>query len=538
MGIERPKRRNRGSRRPRRCRRHRNCDDHRDCERSDRKRDGNGKYLGTAADPHSHFDHGNTQLSDCIEYREPGQFIAVGNYSSAPVTQDVTAQVVWSSSDSSVASIASPGVAIANGTGTATITANSNGVVGTATLTVSASAQPTHTLTSITVIPSAQTTVSTGQPAQFIAIGNYIGNPATAILTTQVTWSSSAPAVASIGTSTGVAQSLSAGTTTIAATSSGGIVGTATLTVTSNTVANQLTAINIIPSAQTAMAIGDLGQFIAIGSYTGSPSTANITTKTTWASSAPGVASVNGTGLVTAVGPGTATITASGDGTSGTGGIVGTATLTVSATAPPGELTAITVIPGDQSTLFIPETVQFLAIGTFNSIPYTRDITNQVQWSSSDTLVATIDATGLAAAANTGNTTIVAKGTALSGAIITGTATVSVTPTGGPGLPVLSVYQLGGAVGPGTRVFDTNSAPPIIDCGSACSGTFANHTVVTLVAEIAPGAGFFGGFSLNCTPVVPDPNANKCTTGPQVPSCTCQVHMENSQSVGAIFNLF
>lgn len=474
----------------------------------------------------------NTQT--VMSVGEPAQFIALGDYAGDSVPREITNQVAWSSSDSNVATISSSGLAIAVNTGAATISAKSGGVVGTATLTATATVQPRQLL-SITVLPASQTTIKIGETGQFIAVGNYNGNPATEILD-KVSWSSSDISVATIDP-TGLATTKGPGTTTISA-ASGGIVGTANLTATQDAVPNQLTAINLIPSAQTAMTIGDLGQFIAIGSYTGSPGTADITKVTTWGSSAPNVASVDATGLATAIGPGTATITAAGDGTPGTGGTVGTATLTVTATAPPGELTAITIIPGSQTAKWIPETVQFLAIGTFNSIPYTQDITNQVSWSSSDTFVATIDQTGLAAAANTGSTTIIAKLKAHSGALVTGTGTYAVEPSGGPGLPILDVYFVGAAWKNG-RVFDTVEAPPIIDCPSvSCSGAFNNHTVVTLVANIKKPEGLFGGFSLNCTPAIPDQYADKCDRDPQVTSCSCKVSMENTQPVGAIFNYF
>ncbi len=71
---------------------------------------------------------------------EPTQFIAIGTFTTAPLTQDLTDQVTWQSSDVSVATINSAGLAIGNQLGTTTITAleTSNGAVitGTSTLTV------------------------------------------------------------------------------------------------------------------------------------------------------------------------------------------------------------------------------------------------------------------------------------------------------------------------------------------------------------------------------------------------------------------
>ena len=460
----------------------------------------------------------------------PGQFIAVGNYTSAPLTQDVTTQVIWSSSDVNVAKVTGAGLVQATGGGSATITANSNGVVGTATLTVTATVPPPRQLTSITVIPSSQAAVTASQTAQFIAIGNYIGNPATQDLTNQVTWLSSTVSTATINAS-GLATAVNPGTTTITALDVSGVAGTATLTVTPSVVPNELTAINIIPSAQTAMQVGDKGQFIAIGSFTGTPSVKDITLQTIWSSSAANVATVDAAGLTTAAGVGTTTITASGD-MNGNLGVVGQATMTVVSNVPPNELTALTVIPSTQTVLTIGEPAQFIAIGTFGGIPTTQDMTLRVTWSSSDMQVATIDPSGVAIGINQGSTTIVATATSASGNVVTGTATLTENNSGnGPQLAVLTVNKVGSGSG-------TVTGNPIISCGSpsSCTGTFTLGTVVTLIADPLPGQGVFGGWSSNCTPVMPDPNP--CTSDQGVSSCTCKITLNNDESVGAIFNLF
>jgi trimeric autotransporter adhesin len=63
------------------------------------------------------------------------QFTATGNFSDGS-TENLTAQVTWSSSAVSVATISAGGVASTAGTGTTTITAKMNGVSGAATLNV------------------------------------------------------------------------------------------------------------------------------------------------------------------------------------------------------------------------------------------------------------------------------------------------------------------------------------------------------------------------------------------------------------------
>ena len=72
---------------------------------------------------------------------EPTQFLAIGTFNTAPLTEDLTDQVTWVSSDVQVATINSTGLALANGAGITSITAigrsNSGAdVTGTSTLRV------------------------------------------------------------------------------------------------------------------------------------------------------------------------------------------------------------------------------------------------------------------------------------------------------------------------------------------------------------------------------------------------------------------
>jgi hypothetical protein len=87
---------------------------------------------------------------------------------------------------------------------------------------------PVVTLTSIAVTPANPGMLS-GKTKQFTATGTYSDNT-TQNITTSVTWSSSDETVATIGTSSGLATSVTAGTTTITALS-GSITGSTLLTV-------------------------------------------------------------------------------------------------------------------------------------------------------------------------------------------------------------------------------------------------------------------------------------------------------------------
>jgi Bacterial Ig-like domain (group 2)/Divergent InlB B-repeat domain len=396
--------------------------------------------------------------------------------------------------------------------------------------------QAQQQLVSITVTPSAQSLTAAGQTAQFIATGNYSVAPLSADLTAQAQWSSSSPSVATVS-STGVGTAVGTGTATISATFNG-VTGSATVTVdTSSTPPGRtLTSITIIPSTQTLMTVGEPGQFLAIGNYSAYPLTQDLTSQVTWISSDTAVAIVNSSGLATAVSTGTATLTADA------GGVVGMSTLTVTTNNTPRQLTAITIIPplGQQKTNVEGETAQYIAIGSFIGNPTTQDMTNQVNWASSDVQVATINAAGLATTVGNGNapypgeTTITATAISNTGATITGTSDLTVAPLGPNELPSLTNYMFGQGTG---DVVNVPPPPNVIQCGplypqAGCTGHFTLGTQVILTA--APSAGsVFGGFSANCVPL-PDSCTAKETW---VSSCSCSITMTDNQTVGAIFDL-
>lgn len=189
-------------------------------------------------------------------------------------------------------------------------------------------------LTSIQVSPATAAVASDGDTAQFSAVGTYSnskkGTQYTANLTSEVTWSSSVTSVATIN-SAGLATAVGAGTTTITA-ADGGAVGTATLTVGGTSGGpNTLTSISVIPTSQILNLVGETAQYIAIGNYSGTPSTQDLTDQVTWSSSDVRIATINTAGLATAVGncggaDQQTTITALAPPSSG-GAVTGTATL-------------------------------------------------------------------------------------------------------------------------------------------------------------------------------------------------------------------
>jgi uncharacterized protein YjdB len=240
-------------------------------------------------------------------------FVATGLFSDN-THQVITRDSTWASDNHAVATLAGAITATAVGPGTANISATFTGVIGSAQLNVSSA-----TLSSISVTP-ATVLLAPASFANCVAIGTF-SDGSTQVITSFVTWTSSASNIASVS-SAGQVTARSAGTATITAQFS-------SLSADSSIVVNssRLTSIQISPSAisiapQTAVA------FQAIGTFADGH-TQDLTTSVLWTSSPASVATISndaGTiGQATGISPGTATITAFFDGQ------VGTTSLTVTA---------------------------------------------------------------------------------------------------------------------------------------------------------------------------------------------------------------
>ncbi len=220
--------------------------------------------------------------------------------------------VTWQSSSSTVATVSATGVITTVGVGTSTISATSEGQSGTALLTV-------------TAVPVS--TVTTTLAASTITLGT-VGDQATAVLKDAsnnvlqgraVTWQSSNATVATVS-GTGVITTVGVGTSTITATSEGQSGG-ALLTVTAVPVATVTVtfAASAIPlgtaNDQASAVLKDAGNNVLQGRTV------------TWQSSNSAVATVSGSGVITAVTPGTSTITATSEGINGTAIVTVTQTI-------------------------------------------------------------------------------------------------------------------------------------------------------------------------------------------------------------------
>jgi hypothetical protein len=355
-----------------------------------------------------------------------------------------------------------------------------------------------------------------------------------------------------------------------------------------------LDSIQVSPST-TALTVGQTTQFTATGKYGNAahPSAQDITGQVTWTSASTGVAQVSTTGLVTGEGNGTTTITATTKGYNGP--VSSSATVSVTGASGSGgpvsstSLISLTIIPSSITVGDLEDTGNFLAIGTYSEAPQVRDVTNQVVWTSSFPNVFPVNSnTGGNVGATAGIVTAYGSGT---GATIMAEVTDPVTKSiqyatatfscplvlpcpcatcnpviteaacgtngahGGtcyPGsqasalLSTVTVYNEG--LNDTTWYVTAPSAtgtPNVIHCGpgwtlnggnggSVCVATYPIGT--PFVLTVPAGAGAFGGWSSNCTPVVSPSNLTPTTISANGPNYCELDPTTSSETVGAIFN--
>ena len=206
-----------------------------------------------------------------------------------------------------------------------------------------------------------------------------------------VNWSSSNPSVATVSNDATITAMIPGTASIIASTQDGGKTAICNVTVTSSNI--PVTAI-ILNKTILQLNVGETEALIVI------ISPANATNKNvTWTSSNSNIATVSADGVVTAVtsGLGTATITATAaDGS----GITGTCVVTVN---PKISVTGVSITPTG-SSFPLPSVGSTLKL---TAVVAPANATNQnVTWSSSNTIVATVAEDGTVIATGTGTATI------------------------------------------------------------------------------------------------------------------------------------
>lgn len=407
--------------------------------------------------------------------------------------------------------------------------------VGTAT--VSATMDSRSGTAAVTVFPAGVTTLRLAPAAATLPIGGAIPFVVTALDTLGgavaapvVTWSSSAPAVISVG-SDGVARALAAGTAIVTATTNGR-TATAMLQVSRPPVG----LVTVTAPSQT-LAVGTRMRLaLVVRDTAGTILTDRLGT---WATSAASVASVSADGEVLGLAAGTVTITATVESRAGS------ATIQVVPAAPAAPAT-VTITPAT-ATLMVGATASLTAVA--------RDATGTVLagrttvWSSSDTTRATVSAIGLVTAHGVGTATIRA---AVDGTVGTSALSITAAPSssgpytlaissgngqtglvgatlplppavqlrdgsgrGVPGVPVSFVVTAGG--GRLSTTSATTNASGVATAGSWTLGALAGTNVVQASAQAPNGTPLVATFTataITSTPTTPPRVCCRvCTTG-------------------------
>jgi parallel beta-helix repeat protein len=387
------------------------------------------------------------------------QYAATGTYSDGSA-QDLTSSVSWSSS-STVASIASSGLASGEGVGSAIITATSGSISGSATLNVGQAV-----LVSMAVTP-ANASLAMGTTLPLIATGTY-SDGSTLVVTNTAIWTMADSSIATVNTQ-GVASSVELGSTTVTA-ASGAISGSTTVTV------NPAVLVSIaVTPAVPVIPLGTTQAFTATGTYTDG-STQNITGTVEWSSDTPGVSTISTGGPTPAVassaGVGSANITAS------EGGVSGSTTLTVTGAA----LVSLAVTPATP-TLALGTTQAFTATGTYTD-GSTQNLTSTATWSSDTPATATINSVGLGQSVGTGTATVSATSGTVSGSTV---------------LTVTAAVLVSIAITPATATIAMGTTQQFTATGTFTDGTTQDLTqsghwssTVATVATISDTAGTMG----------------------------------------------
>lgn len=165
-----------------------------------------------------------------------------------------------------------------------------------------------------------------------------------------------------------------------------------------------------------------------------------------WATSSPQIATVDASGTVRGIAPGSAIITATSEGKSGAA--------TVTVTAPVAVVASVAVSPASR-TLFISDTATFVATVRDSD---GRTITGRsITWSSSDTRIATVSSAGLVTATGAGSAVIAATVEGKSAtAIVTVPAPTPAQVTSVQVVPDLSVIGRSSSLGLEARAYGAN----------------------------------------------------------------------------------
>jgi uncharacterized protein YjdB len=376
------------------------------------------------------------------------------------------APVVWSSSNAAVATVSINGVLTAVSTGSVTITATSAGK--SASVAIAVTAVP---VASVVVSPSTRS-ILVGQVATLTATP--VDSLGVSLSGRAVTWQTSNTAVATVS-SIGVVTAVATGVATITATSEGKS-GSAAVSVGAQPVAS----VTMSPASSTLF----ISKTLAFTTMLRDSAGVALNGRTvTWASSAPSVATVSSSGVVTGVGVGVATITATSEGKSGSAMI----------DVQPLPVGIVQVTPS-AAWKMLGRTIQ-LAVATLDSSG--NVLTGRpVAWTSSNPAIASVSQTGLVTSLAVGTAVISARSEGVTGtsefnSILVPVASVNLSPASptvqeGRSLQLTaSPYDSAGALMSGRIARFSSSAPTVavVSASGIVTGIAEGSAIITAAID-------------------------------------------------------
>lgn len=291
--------------------------------------------------------------------------------------------ITWSSSNEDVASVSSSGKVLAVAPGSATITATSEGKSDQATITVIAP------VSSVVVSPDSISVIIGKTSALTATVKDANDN---ALSGRVVTWKSDNTSIATVDAN-GVVTAVSAGTTTVTATSEGKS-GSAKVVVTLAPVARVTVVDPVNPATPPSVVQGQTLQLAAL--LTDADGNTLLDRLVTWVSADSSIASVDGNGLVTGLKVGQTKIIATSEGVSGSADVTVTSALVEG---------SVIIVPAE-TTLVVLQSADLKGLVVNKDGEARED--KGLSWSSDNALIASVNDHGHVQALVPGSATITA----------------------------------------------------------------------------------------------------------------------------------
>ncbi|OHY96852.1 hypothetical protein BJD16_00935 [Aeromonas sobria] len=318
------------------------------------------------------------------------QMVVTAHYSDSSSQIVTTTGATYVSANTAVATVSTTGLVTAKATGSSSVTATYSeaGVTKSASMAVTVS----KSLTSVTVSPTTAS-LSVNGTEQMVVTAHYSDSSSPIVTTTGATYVSANTAVATV-TATGLVTAKATGSSSVTATySEAGVTKSASMAV---TVSKSLTSVTVSPTTA-SLSVNGTEQMVVTAHYSDSSSQIVTTTGATYVSANTAVATVTATGLVTAKTIGSTSVTA----TYSEAGVTKSASMSVTVSK---ALTSITVSPGSDSVF--KGSSYNLAVTANYSDSSKSTVTSSAVYTSQNSNIATVDATGKVTGINTGSTKI------------------------------------------------------------------------------------------------------------------------------------